>query len=97
MVMRTSAEHTPPSGWLPSYTHQTHMNAPCHCPAYRFPHRAGSGRCQVDQGPVCSQCGELCGEATIDDGIGWTEFWGRRSYDSRICTVSDCCHAEVIG
>lgn len=82
--------------YVPSYTHRLSSAAPCRCPAYRWPHRAGGGKCMVDLGPVCSQCGALCEAIQIDDGVGWTEFWGRREYDSHICTVSSCCHAEVV-
>lgn len=67
---------------------------PCRCVAYSFPHRAGSGKCEADKGPVCSACGELCHAIQCDFGIGWYEYGSQRAYHKDFHTVSSCCESE---
>ncbi len=68
----------------------------CRCKAYPFPHRAGSGVCRGDEpGPFCGSCGEPCEANFVDNGIGWTEYWGSKSFHSQIDIESSCCGAEV--
>lgn len=68
----------------------------CRCNAYRFPHRAGSGKCQAtDPGPFCGHCGQPCEVRVVDHGIGAYEYWGGKGTDTRIEAESDCCGAGV--
>ena len=68
----------------------------CHCAAYPFPHRAGSGPCVGDEpGPFCGCCGQPCGVHAEDYGVGEYEFWGQRGVHRDVQAVSGCCEAEV--
>lgn len=70
---------------------------PCNCPAYKFPHRAGGGKCLVGTGVnVCSECGNECDVVTVDEGVGSFDFWGEKGIDEKLVEVSSCCEAEVI-
>ena len=70
--------------------------APCHCKAYPFPHREGSGKCLANEdGPFCGECGQPCTVRMADNGIGSYEFWGRTGFDRRIEPESKCCSAPV--
>lgn len=73
------------------------MAKPCNCPAYKFPHREGSGKCRADEGPVCSECGGPCEGRLIDFGIGPGEAWGVRFNDVRKEWTSECCEADMLG
>jgi len=69
----------------------------CHCAAYTFPHRMGSGRCVAEQGePLCSQCRLPADGKTVDEGIGHYEFWGSPGVDHQWVTVSECCEAGFV-
>jgi hypothetical protein len=43
---------------------------------------------------TCDACGDPCNVVTIDNGIGFYEYWGATGFDSQICDVSDCCEAD---
>ena len=69
---------------------------PCHCKAYKFPHRLFSGKCfAVDGAPYCGACGKSCTVTVSDEGYGAYEFWGRTGVHSHMVASSDCCGAEV--
>lgn len=78
-------------------THKrSHRDEVCHCKAYPFPHRMGSGKCWAfESGPFCGSCGEPCTARIIDQGIGSYECWGEKGFDSRKVLASDCCKAEL--
>jgi len=43
----------------------------------------------------CTECNESCNAKDVDFGIGAYEYWGYKSVDRNIQTVSDCCEAEI--
>lgn len=43
----------------------------------------------------CGECARECNPVERDFGIGGYEFWGARSVDTRIETVSDCCDGDI--
>lgn len=43
----------------------------------------------------CSGCGEVCRIVTIDNGVGYGEFWGVPFYDRQLFNVSNCCEAPI--
>lgn len=82
----------------------------CHCKAYSFPHRAGSGNCdcsysasysrdlndyKIELSSICSQCGLASDSKEVDEGIGSYEFWGAPGVDSNWVRISDCCGAPM--
>lgn len=72
------------------------MPAPCRCRAYKFPHRETSGKCFANEsGPFCGECGKPAEAYECDSGVGWTEYWGCKSFDSRIEVLSKCCDAAL--
>lgn len=75
---------------------KTRNQITCRCPAYPFPHREGSGKCEHKGNvPCCTACGKKCQTKEIDIGIGGYEFWGSPGFDQRYVTVSECCEADV--
>jgi hypothetical protein len=46
--------------------------------------------------PWCVVCREECEVITIDQGIGYTEFWGAPGIDLNLVEVSDCCESEFV-
>ena len=68
----------------------------CYCSAYKFPHRAGSGKCQGPGELLCSACGEVAEGAFVDFGIGAYEYWGQRGVDRNVQWVSRCCEATLL-
>jgi hypothetical protein len=69
----------------------------CHCAAYPFPHRIGSGKCLAEEGePLCAECLLPASAKTIDTGIGAYEYWGAKCVDSRLETLSKCCQAGFV-
>lgn len=81
---------------LQTTTHTPDKEPPCHCKAYPFPHREGSGKCLANEdGPFCGECGQPCTVRMADKGIGTYEFWGQKCTDTRIEAESDCCSAAV--
>ena len=68
----------------------------CHCKAYPFVHRLGSGKCWGnDSGPFCGCCGQPCSPRRVDNGIGAYEYWGCKGVHTQIDIESDCCDAAV--
>lgn len=87
----------------------TKVNHPCYCSSYVFPHRPGSGKCEVSRevarhrtGVVVRQCEslcQLCGQPadveTVDEGIGYYEFWGACGNDVRLVEATTCCRSNL--
>lgn len=69
----------------------------CFCPAYKFPHREGGGRCNGSDAYWCDDCHEECIPEKVDLGIGTTEAWGVVSTHRDVQWVSNCCHASFTG
>jgi hypothetical protein len=42
---------------------------------------------------ICKACGEDCRVVTIDNGIGFGEYWGAPFYDIQLADVTACCEA----
>lgn len=76
------------------------IQAQCHCGAYRFPHRAGGGKCSANarspEGLLCSECGSPAEAITVDFGIGAYEYWGCHGVHRDERSVSPCCDAGLI-
>ena len=68
----------------------------CYCSAYKFPHRAGSGKCQGPGELLCSACGEVAEGTSVDFGIGAYEYWGSKGVDRNVQWVSRCCEASLL-
>lgn len=68
----------------------------CYCSAYKFPHRAGGGKCQGPGELLCSACGEVAEGTSVDFGIGAYEYWGQRGVDRNVQWVSRCCEATLL-
>lgn len=68
----------------------------CYCSAYKFPHRAGSGKCRGPGDTICSACGEVAAGTFADFGIGVYEYWGQRGVDRDVQWVSCCCEATLL-
>lgn len=80
----------------PSAAAKARKESTCSCRAYPFPHREGSGKCFANEsGPFCGHCGQPCEVSMNENGVGFTEFWGSVSFDSRIEAESKCCDAPV--
>jgi hypothetical protein len=82
----------------------------CHCKAYAFPHRIGSGPCEatyntayrtdptdyrVEFDPICSECGLASESKEVNEGIGCYEFWGAPGVDNDWVRISECCGAPM--
>lgn len=68
----------------------------CYCGAYKFPHRAGGGKCQGPGELLCSACGEVAEGTSVDFGIGAYEYWGSKGVDRNVQWVSRCCEATLL-
>ena len=68
----------------------------CYCGAYKFPHRAGGGKCQGPGELLCSSCGEVATGRSADFGIGAYEYWGAKCVDRNVQWVSTCCDATLL-
>lgn len=68
----------------------------CYCSAYKFPHRAGGGKCQGPGELLCSACGEVAEGTSVDFGIGAYEYWGAGGVDRNVQWVSHCCEATLL-
>lgn len=68
----------------------------CHCTAYPFPHRPGSGKCLGPGDALCAACGAVASGEVKDLGIGAYEYWGAKGVDKRMCFVSTCCDAPLV-
>lgn len=71
-------------------------NEVCYCSAYKFPHRAGSGKCQGPGELLCKACGEVATGHFADFGIGAYEYWGAWGVDKDVQWVSTCCDATLL-
>jgi hypothetical protein len=43
---------------------------------------------------TCNACGDPCQVVTIDNGIGFYEYWGASGFDRQLHDVSNCCEAD---
>ena len=68
----------------------------CYCGAYKFPHRAGSGKCSGPGEVICSACGDITEGEFMDFGIGAYEYWGSKGFDRNVQWVSKCCEADLL-
>ena len=68
----------------------------CCCSAYKFPHRAGGGKCHGPGKLLCSACGEVAEGTSVDFGIGAYEYWGSKGVDRNVQWVSRCCEAALL-
>lgn len=71
-----------------------HNQVTCHCPAYSFPHRHGSGKCSGAYA-ICTSCGEACEEVPVDFGYGPYEYGSERGIHTDVQLFSKCCEAEI--
>lgn len=73
------------------------FRSPCHCSAYPFPHRLGSGLCPflTHSEEMCSACGKPAQTQLVDFGVGKGEFWGRPYNDVKLARVTYCCEAPT--
>lgn len=72
----------------------TRVEVTCRCPAYKFPHRHGSGKCSGGYA-ICKGCAQECNEVRRDFGYGPYEYGSERGVHHAWANVSDCCEAEV--
>ena len=75
--------------------HKRHTEV-CYCGAYKFPHRAGSGKCQGPGETFCQACGNIDSGHSVDSGIGAYEYWGAKGVDRNVQWVSTCCDATLL-
>jgi hypothetical protein len=68
----------------------------CYCGAYKFPHRAGSGKCEGPGETFCQACGNIDSGHFADFGIGAYEYWGAKGVDRNVQWVSTCCDATLL-
>ncbi len=76
---------------------RTDTRPKCACAAYTFRHTRGNGLCKTQPDHVfCGDCGGLGTYSHSEDqGWGHYEYAGATGCHTHICTVSDCCGAEV--
>lgn len=58
---------------------------PCKCAAYKFPHRAGSGKC-IDPGEAPKNCGECMHSIEVKDPYSTGDGW----YSIAECGAANC-------